>query len=388
MNGAENSSIDTSATGCAPRPLQSVYLEMLEPRLIAVEVGIIGGLVVLFAIIGPLGTDDTLALARRFAFWASCAVICWPLCHSQNALTLYFVRSRTPSQIVVLTTAGALFMAMPCAAVVTTVYELFQPNQTSAPGLADVYAVTAMLLVSCVSLIHFVACQRVKLKASSEAPAAGNSSLPVPAVKPAPAPRPLADAGATEGSNSAAANDPEPPLTGSAEPAAAPASRTDIAAPVRPGGLHPAIPPDALPAVRTDPPGSSERQDPHTMRAHSPPREPTRPPSTLLQRLPTGASPDIIMVKAAEHYIDVVTSTGSGLILMRFKDAVAELGDAGTQVHRSYWVAYRHISRIVRRDQRTVLHLSNGRGVPVSRTYRAFVRSFVDGAAASDGRRQ
>ena len=58
----------------------------------------------------------------------------------------------------------------------------------------------------------------------------------------------------------------------------------------------------------------------------------------------------------------------------RFADAVAELGDQGMQVHRSYWVARRHVVGIERRTERTVLLLTGGEVVPVSRTYLAAVR--------------
>ena len=61
---------------------------------------------------------------------------------------------------------------------------------------------------------------------------------------------------------------------------------------------------------------------------------------------------------------------GSTLVLMRFADAVAELdGAGGLQVHRSYWVARRHVEGAARRDGRTTLRLTGGHEVPVSRTY-------------------
>ena len=79
-------------------------------------------------------------------------------------------------------------------------------------------------------------------------------------------------------------------------------------------------------------------------------------------------------LKVRSHYVNVVTTAGSGALLMRFADAVAELGDQGMQVHRSYWVARRHVVGIERRAERTVLLLAGGEQVPVSRTYLAAVR--------------
>jgi DNA-binding LytR/AlgR family response regulator len=60
---------------------------------------------------------------------------------------------------------------------------------------------------------------------------------------------------------------------------------------------------------------------------------------------------------------------------MRFADAVAELEGAGMQVHRSFWVAYRHITAIEQREGRIVVCLTGGEVVPVSRTFIAAVRA-------------
>jgi DNA-binding LytR/AlgR family response regulator len=79
----------------------------------------------------------------------------------------------------------------------------------------------------------------------------------------------------------------------------------------------------------------------------------------------------------------VITASGSGLILMRMADALRELdAHAGLQVHRSWWVA-REAVRAIRRDSgKTILELSNGQQVPVSRTYLAAVRSAAFEAVA------
>ena len=78
-----------------------------------------------------------------------------------------------------------------------------------------------------------------------------------------------------------------------------------------------------------------------------------------------------------DHYVKAHTGAGSAIILMRFADAVAELNDHGLQVHRSYWVARRFLKRLVQKDGRTVLRLSSGQEIPVSRTYLTAVRAAV-----------
>ena len=74
--------------------------------------------------------------------------------------------------------------------------------------------------------------------------------------------------------------------------------------------------------------------------------------------------------------MEAVTTAGSTLVLMRFVDAVAELdGAGGLRVHRTYWVASRHVTGAARRHGRTTLRLTGGHEVPVSRTYMAAARA-------------
>ena len=79
----------------------------------------------------------------------------------------------------------------------------------------------------------------------------------------------------------------------------------------------------------------------------------------------------------SDHYVEVVTTVGRCTILMRLADAVAELGDQGVRVHRSYWVAYAHVEGWTKRNQRTLLRLTGGNTVPVSRTYLSAMQAAV-----------
>ncbi len=100
------------------------------------------------------------------------------------------------------------------------------------------------------------------------------------------------------------------------------------------------------------------------------------PGAHFLDRLPEKLGRDLVYLKTADHYVEAFTTAGSTLILMRFVDAVAELdGAEGLRVHRSYWVASRHIEGAARSRGRTKLRLTGGHEVPVSRTYMAAVRA-------------
>jgi len=79
-------------------------------------------------------------------------------------------------------------------------------------------------------------------------------------------------------------------------------------------------------------------------------------------------------LQAQDHYVDVKTTLGNELILIRLSDAIKELGeDDGVQVHRSWWVAKKHMVKEKRVDNKPSLVLSDQTVVPVSRTYRAQV---------------
>jgi len=103
----------------------------------------------------------------------------------------------------------------------------------------------------------------------------------------------------------------------------------------------------------------------------------------LVARLPPELRGPVLRVSGRDHYVDVVTETGTGSLLLRFSDALAELdGAAGIRVHRSHWVATHAVTRGARDGARVVLHLVQGDPVPVSRTYLADVeeRGWLDQA--------
>lgn len=90
---------------------------------------------------------------------------------------------------------------------------------------------------------------------------------------------------------------------------------------------------------------------------------------TLLDQLPAHLGRDILCVENEDHYVRVHTSAGSALILMRLRDAVAQLSAIdGEQVHRSWWVARASVTEVVRSERRVALRLSNGNEVPVARS--------------------
>ena len=101
-----------------------------------------------------------------------------------------------------------------------------------------------------------------------------------------------------------------------------------------------------------------------------------------LQRPPAGR---LLCLEMQDHYLAVHAEGGSDLVLCRMEDAARELGGLGRRVHRSWWVAADAVAGVERDGARLRLRLSDGRAVPVGRTYRAELRDagWLDKGAAA-----
>lgn len=103
--------------------------------------------------------------------------------------------------------------------------------------------------------------------------------------------------------------------------------------------------------------------------------DPQPRPPRLLSRLPLDKRGALMSLSVQDHYVEVVTSRGRALLLLRLSDAIAEAeGCAGLQVHRSHWVARDQVRAARREGGRGVLTLADGREIPVSRTYLGAVK--------------
>ncbi|MEM6900757.1 MAG: LytTR family DNA-binding domain-containing protein [Pseudomonadota bacterium] len=100
------------------------------------------------------------------------------------------------------------------------------------------------------------------------------------------------------------------------------------------------------------------------------------PLAKFMERLPVKyRTADLYAVSAEDHYLRVHTSVGEELILMRFGDAMRELGMAdGLQTHRSWWVSSSGVADSRRDAGKLVLVLKSGGEAAVSRTYAGAVK--------------
>lgn len=90
----------------------------------------------------------------------------------------------------------------------------------------------------------------------------------------------------------------------------------------------------------------------------------------ILSRLPVEKRGKLISMSVQDHYVEVVTSRGKHLTLVRLSDAINETeGAEGMQIHRSHWVAFDAIKSVTRQNGKAILLTTGGAELPVSRTY-------------------
>lgn len=94
----------------------------------------------------------------------------------------------------------------------------------------------------------------------------------------------------------------------------------------------------------------------------------------FFKRLKPELGQGLIRLSMQDHYLEVVTTKGHELILMRFADALEELEHYdGIQVHRSHWVARAGVSGARRDGAKLFLKTADGAEVPVSRSMKKAV---------------
>ncbi len=300
---------------------RGAYREFLRPRTIAFASAGAGLFVVAMTVFGPLGTSATLRPLPRLMYWGLSAAVTFPLCYGTAAMVLYLLRARSLVGTVPAVATAVLFEGMACTAVVYTADMLFRPEFAGAPSLGAVYLTVTTVVAVITFFVHSIVFQRIRRAAPAHAEDRSPSRAGSPPVQPDAAP--------------AAGN-------GNSSPAG-----------------------ESTPGEAT--PGDGDV-------AHAPAEPPTARQARFYGRLSRAVSHDVIFLGMADHYVQVHTTGGSCLVLMNFATAVADLGDLGMRVHRSYWVARRHVAATVRRDGRTMLRMTGGHLVPVSRTYLPAVR--------------
>jgi hypothetical protein len=136
---------------------------------------------------------------------------------------------------------------------------------------------------------------------------------------------------------------------------------------------------------------SSEASERSTAQDTHDPAEQVRPASGLTDmekafwsRVPRELGADLVSLSAEQHYLHVVTTKGRSLVLFPIGRAIvaAERFD-GMRIHRSHWVALRHVTALSKDDTGLYLCLSSGQKLPVSRSSQQAVKAALDADALS-----
>lgn len=95
--------------------------------------------------------------------------------------------------------------------------------------------------------------------------------------------------------------------------------------------------------------------------------------SDLFKLLPPEIGTDIVYIEAELHYVKVVTPISQALVLYALRDATHELPN-GIQIHRSYWVALKHVASLGGTRAKPYCVMKNGARLPIGRRREAQVR--------------
>ena len=312
------------------------YREFVTPPMLMLALGISMSMMILYTFVGPPDTRNTLNWNGRLAYCVVIGALSLLICYPAMVLTLFIARFRSNVQMMLALAAYSMVMAVPCGAIGYGVYGLFHGTPRHLAELPATYLVCAANILASTGLVYCV----LRLRMSRLPDGSGSS------------PRLAVASGA------------QPPSPGRAAAATAQAAPSAPIVPEQPprhvsgDGATSGTPSGTEPAA-----DATESSEP--------------PPANFLGRLPVHLGRDVVYLKVSGHYLEVVTTHGSGVILQRLMDAVRELGSTGMQIHRSYWVAHHHIRYVVRRDRRTLLHLTGDYEVPVSRTFLPEVRQRI-----------
>ena len=96
----------------------------------------------------------------------------------------------------------------------------------------------------------------------------------------------------------------------------------------------------------------------------------------VVERLDAPVRGPLLRLSGDNHHVHVITEKGEARVLMRFADALRDVGaEDGMQIHRCHWVARRAVAGLERDGHRRWLRLTCGSRVPVARGYAGVLRA-------------
>ena len=311
---------------------------------------------ILISTMGPLGTQSDLEIYQRFLYGFLCALIAWPNCYLSSVAAIRMMRFSPSLEmgLICAATLSSVYGAMVVTTIVRTADTLFRPWNKDM-GLFEIYGVVLVILGAANFLLFLVILLQVRqsgLQRGSDVPS-GN------------APPSVSGSGGPEWQDPGGA---DADLQQGEE-----GNGADRKGNRGGDGIR------ALASMRREPSVGVFSSNMVTSRAlgaialHN----------GFLSRLPEKIAKDIVYLKAEDHYLNVYSRDSQDVLLATLSGAVVELGNIGLQVHRSYWVSYRHIRNLVEVSGRYRLCLTGDHRVPVSRTYLQVVRAYLKAQGSS-----
>ena len=133
--------------------MQSAYRRLLTPQMGLMAAGIVLFFVVQYALLGSLGTSETMTWIERLGYWGIVTALEFPLCYASIVLTFYITRNRRHAEICAALFVTALILAASSTAIVATTHGLFNLGTVS---LAESYALGVVDLLFAIALIYHV----------------------------------------------------------------------------------------------------------------------------------------------------------------------------------------------------------------------------------------
>lgn len=295
--------------------MRFAYRELATPGMVRVAAVVSCMLMATVSVLGPMETRQTLTLIQRFAYFGVITVVMAPICFACGLFTLYVTRNRGPIQTALSLVVMCAIVVAPGVGLAAIAYAPFHGGRSPEESLFWIYLSGVLIFGAGSNAVFYVLWLRLSR----------------------PDPGGDAEEAGSEGSLAG------PNRAQDASPHQKPVAGTSVQeeAPVRGDATADAI-------------GTGQAS-----------------------RLSEEIGEDIVYVHVSGHYVEIVTTAGTEVLLMRLSDVAKALEGQGMQTHRSYWAAYRHIVRMEVHDRRAVLHLTGGHRVPVSRSLRSAVGAFM-----------
>ena len=316
-------------------PMRFAYREVVTPSMVGLVAGVSLTLMAIVSVLGPMQTLHTLTLVQRFAYYGVITAVLVPICFACGVFTLYVMRNRGLMLMGLSLILMCSVVVAPGVGLAVITYALFHGGRSPEASLISIYLFGLLIFGGGTILVFYVLSFRLSRTTQ-------RNSGPTRASEGAHAGLDCVEDTTVQTSVISTASEADDP------------SQQSSSAP----GIEP-VP--AEPEATDQASGSASPQD-----------------NIPELRLPGNLRENIVYVHVSGHYVEIVTTSATEVLLMRLSDVARALEGQGMQTHRSYWVAYRHILRMEKYERRAVLHLTGEHKVPVSRSFRGEVEAFME----------